>query len=515
MIQARPPRSSHRRAGNVLVMFAIGLIGMLAFAALVVDVGLVMLTRRQMQTAVNTAALEGLRFQDDPAFTDDTVRDGERRERASALVAAVFDDNLDPSDGDEKNFGAGPQVTFDDEPTDIPLPDTNFRASRLIKSENVGVYKPRQSNGTPETTDDLPGVELNLSNQVHGDLMAGYWCFDPNELSRDSHAEANDYSREDVTLDEDLVVTELSQPVAADDTTISVNATAGFPVSPFRPFLIRIEDESMSVTAAVGTTWTVTRGSSSQSHVMNSQVVLVLPASFLARMRRTNEDFSGDVGVASAGPTVPFLFGRGAVIRDADGGTELFNRRERGTIVRATAIAIATPALTVGVPVEIDGVMGPDPNREGVSFFWLEQAAWTAAPAGALAIAISPTGLITGDVSGQFVSNGTTRQVIRAGDALPVAQPAPADLELGQRRFVPLYENIGGTMLVVGFGVAILDSATSVQKLPGMIASENASNALTSPSSSLTAAQWTQLFALQATILDSLVKAPARARAIP
>ena len=70
-------------------------------------------------------------------------------------------------------------------------------------------------------------------------------------------------------------------------------------------------------------------------------------------------------------------------------------------------------------------------------------------------------------------------------------------------------------MLTVGFGIAVLESPASLRKLPGMIAPENASNVLTSPSSTPTAAQWTQLFALQAAILDSLAKAPARVRAIP
>ena len=235
---------------------------------------------------------------------------------------------------------------------------------------------------------------------------------------------------------------------------------------------------------------------------------------FLTRLRRTGETATS--GISSSGPPVPFLFGHFAIGAEGSDPATLNRRRARGTLVRATGIANASPALTVGVSLDVDGDGVADPNREGVASFWLEQAAWTAAPPGTLTIAIAPNGSITGDVSGHFVANEVTpRQVARVGDALPAIQTAPADLELGRRRFVPLYENVGGTMLVVGFGVAILDSATSVQKLPGLIAPENASNALTSPSSVLTAAQWSQLFTLQATILDSLVKAPARVRAIP
>jgi len=51
--------SGRRRSGNVLVLF-----GLFAMAALVIDVGFARLTQRQMQTAVDSAARERLRFRD-------------------------------------------------------------------------------------------------------------------------------------------------------------------------------------------------------------------------------------------------------------------------------------------------------------------------------------------------------------------------------------------------------------------------------------------------------------------
>src|SRR5262249_16659313 len=55
---------------------------------------------------------------------------------------------------------------------------------------------------------------------------------------------------------------------------------------------------------------------------------------FLVRMRRTDETFDAGNGSSSAGPPVPFIFGHGGGVA---GPVELWNRRARGTIVRATA----------------------------------------------------------------------------------------------------------------------------------------------------------------------------------
>ena len=64
MISFRPERgvrshSSSRRRGVVLTWFAVLLFALLPLMMLIVHLGMVTLTRRQMQTAVNTAALEG------------------------------------------------------------------------------------------------------------------------------------------------------------------------------------------------------------------------------------------------------------------------------------------------------------------------------------------------------------------------------------------------------------------------------------------------------------------------
>ena len=52
------------RDGNVLVVFGFLVFACMAIAALVIDVGFARLTQHEMQTAADTAALEGLRYRD-------------------------------------------------------------------------------------------------------------------------------------------------------------------------------------------------------------------------------------------------------------------------------------------------------------------------------------------------------------------------------------------------------------------------------------------------------------------
>jgi len=57
-VQSRPLRQ--RRRGTVLVYFAMLSVILLGMAALVIDVGIAIVTRRQMQTAVDAAAIAAL-----------------------------------------------------------------------------------------------------------------------------------------------------------------------------------------------------------------------------------------------------------------------------------------------------------------------------------------------------------------------------------------------------------------------------------------------------------------------
>jgi hypothetical protein len=172
----------HGRRGNVLVLFALLVFVLFAVAALVIDMGLAFTTRRQMQTAVDSAALEGLRHRDDPVVAE-KQRDRARRQAASTLAAAVFDDDLDPEDGDPQGFGAGP--VFDLTP--------GVGAANALETVRPGtppVYKPQRHDSTP-------GLELNLANEKHGDMVAGTFGPNPAYPAGTAQDEDQSYDRRD------------------------------------------------------------------------------------------------------------------------------------------------------------------------------------------------------------------------------------------------------------------------------------------------------------------------------
>ena len=122
------------RAGYALVLFLMMVFGLMGLAALVIDLGFARLAQRQMQTAVDSAALEGLRLARflatgiRPVIQLDGLRgmsakylqhqisrrwtNKARRWVASQMAANTFDDDLDPTNGDTGQYGAGPVVDF-------------------------------------------------------------------------------------------------------------------------------------------------------------------------------------------------------------------------------------------------------------------------------------------------------------------------------------------------------------------------------------------------------------------
>jgi hypothetical protein len=61
---ARAQRARARQAGTALVLFAVLVFALLGIAALTVDMGMASLSQSQMQTAADTASLEGVRLRD-------------------------------------------------------------------------------------------------------------------------------------------------------------------------------------------------------------------------------------------------------------------------------------------------------------------------------------------------------------------------------------------------------------------------------------------------------------------
>ena len=75
-----------RRRGQSLLLLLLVILALAGVMALTIDFGFVLLSRRSMQTAVDSAALEGARNVG-----------GQGRLNASRLVQNIFDDDLDPT----------------------------------------------------------------------------------------------------------------------------------------------------------------------------------------------------------------------------------------------------------------------------------------------------------------------------------------------------------------------------------------------------------------------------------
>jgi hypothetical protein len=135
----RPLR--HRRRGYTLVIFALLFFCLMAIGALVIDLGMARVTQQQMQTAVNSAALEGLRGD---------------RVKASEFADLVFDhdDDLDIStDADPRwqeleSARSNPQID-----------------GRFIDIAQSFTYD-------PQTGTNLPHLRTNDSDAPDGDMSA-------------------------------------------------------------------------------------------------------------------------------------------------------------------------------------------------------------------------------------------------------------------------------------------------------------------------------------------------------
>ena len=213
-------RIKRNRAGYVLVLFAMMFLGLLGLAALVIDMGFARLAQRQMQTAVDSAALEGLRWQGDatwedlpPAWLADPnfqsqvgppgtgplspqQIDKVRRWAASQVVAdgpvesgssaqpSMFADNVDTSGG-TVHYGAGPVVNFSGGigPANLAAAQTMALPIRRFINQRARMAR--------------PGLELNPSNTIAGDMSSGTYGINTNYNPTQLADEDANYNRRD------------------------------------------------------------------------------------------------------------------------------------------------------------------------------------------------------------------------------------------------------------------------------------------------------------------------------
>ena len=283
-----------RRRGAVLALFAVLIFALLPLMALVIDLGIARVTRRQMQTAANTAALEGLRHRDDPA--------AKQREMARAIVRELYHEN----DQASRQFNG-----YLVEGTGTVLEGTNFRASPQIMTDDEG---------RPSIDRYPPDLQLNEGNAAHGDMVAGQYI--PNAK----------FHYEETSLDE--------------------------------PHYRRFPPDAVE--------------SSELGDFMPDDHE---PSAFLVRLRRVAGWNTGGIDneaeVSSAGPPLPFLFGRGGI---ATGVTPdpaaLWNQREEGITLRVTAIAYERPAQTVGPTIPEQLYPGMTRAIPGLAPVAVEQSEW-------------------------------------------------------------------------------------------------------------------------------------------
>lgn len=164
----------------MLPFVAMLLFGFLGLAGSVIDMGLVVLTQGQMQAVADPAALEGLRLRDAVDVNGQPLGDAGRRQGVVQLASLVFDDDLNPAAAQTQPFqlGAGPELVLSGGISDL-------NASQLITLPDQRTY--------------LPSLQPNLTNQVHGDMVAG--TFTPLGLAapgvEDAAYERNDFTPSD------------------------------------------------------------------------------------------------------------------------------------------------------------------------------------------------------------------------------------------------------------------------------------------------------------------------------
>ena len=168
-----------------MVLMAIIMLALFAITAAVIDVGRVMLYRRQMQAAVNTAAVEGLRFRDG-------IPESWRADPPQALTDAAAAHNIRTDDPDDPTYidfarrwsasNLARQVLFS--------PATGTALARVpkvtVEPDPFGPFPPFIQNIDPaDSYDDYPPKEStvpvlqpNLDKSgsqinVRGDLVGG------------------------------------------------------------------------------------------------------------------------------------------------------------------------------------------------------------------------------------------------------------------------------------------------------------------------------------------------------
>jgi len=382
------------RRGQTLVLFAMLCFALLGLAALIIDVGYARLARLQMQSASDSAALEALRFRDD--FPLEWLDSGEID---PALKAELDDMSV--------SRPTTPQTVTD--PDWIAWRDEARRVMARHQVRNV-FDDDFQSDSVPNNYGAGPVVELD-GGVGDPELYAGQTISLADEPVYKPQLQLNDANEPHG----DIV-----------SGTFQGASTATNP---------ELEDYTRADFAPSGANY---------------------DNAALVRLRRSNESYgtAGD-GVASNGPPVPYLFGRGSLMNRQSVGA--------GITVRATSIAAAGTAtdpetlvqqsygrvMSAGPPIVGSGVRGLTP-------FALTLECWNDT-SGALLFATNGVGTAT--VNGSRIDSsamvpiglrGSFDSVRSLGQTYNESSVSLETIDPELHTFVPIYEAASGR--IVGFG---------------------------------------------------------------
>ena len=418
---------SRRRRGVALVMFIVLAFAFFAIAGIAIDVGLASLTQQEMQVAVDPAAMEGVRLRNYNVYPH--YSDMYRRPKVSNYVRKVFDDDLHPTGGTASETAVASGMPPDD-------PDAlHLGAGPLLRVDNPGAGElapggvlatglPAEfhSAAAPTPTWDDPTLQGNQFPWP--DLGVGNFevgdMVSGTYVDGQPHTESYHYHRTDF--------------VRADPSAVPGGANW----------------------SALG---------------------------FLVRMRRTpgtNPDDSS-FPKSTRGPTVPFIWSRGSLMRKDD--AEDWDPRRDGMTVRATAISVARPALRASAPPRLSsGQIAPSESETHAPMFglqnlclsldfWAQQNPGTTWLPAQSTLTVDTTGALT--LSSQVV--GYLTESAHASSIGLAVQPDPLAVvpTSTQPGYVAIYAHIpdagAGVDRIVGYGFCeVRRGSTGLVVQPGI-----------------------------------------------
>jgi len=312
-----------------MVLFAMLLFGLFAMATLVIDLGVVRVTQRQMQTAADSAALEGLRFRDPPVRSTGGTDDPETPGGGGGTTPTDPPDDGGGSGGFPGNanpppFGGGtgpgnanPPFWSGTGPGNAnppPFGDGGFPGNANpppFQGPGSGDDEEDPGDGGGDPPPEItPGEQEERRRQAASDMVA--WMYGESTFAAGATPTNFGASR----------MLEFSGGVGDPNfyasQLMTINETAYLPIG----------DDALRLNL---------------ENAPDGDLYAPEPDRFEVKLRRTGE--SVDENQRSAGPRIPFMFGRGTMLNDDNGSRQPINY---GIAVEATGKAKAVPAVAVG-----------------------------------------------------------------------------------------------------------------------------------------------------------------------